>query len=380
MKPRSKPTLWPTRSASPANVEELLGRVLGRRGALDVLVGDAVDLVADDRAARVDEGRPLVGDLAALDLDGADLDEIGHLGVAAGRLDVDDDELALAPRPRRRSRGPTRCRARCTGCAWPCRRASWSSSWRSMIGWSERWPNRIASAMTSSVRSLAPASTIMIASRVPETIRSSSESSSWRSVGLTTNSSSMRPIADGRDRAEERDLADREGRRRGDRAEDVGVVLLVGREDRDDALDVVLVALGEQRPDRPVREAGGEDGRLGRARLALDEAAGDLAGRVHPLLEVDGEREEVEPGSGLGAVGGAQDERVAVADRDRTASEACDLAGLDGQRATTELRLESVRHGVKDLLSRGEERADGLGNRERLAPDTTRPRIPRGPR
>ena len=95
--------------------------------------------------------------------------------------------------------------------------------------------------------------------------------------------------------------------------------------------------------------------RLGRPRLALDEAAGDLPGRVHPLLEIDGEREEVESRSGLRAVGGAQDERVAITDRDRTASEASDLAGLDGQRATTELRLECLRHGVKDLLPRVKE-------------------------
>ena len=62
-----------------------------------------------------------------------------------------------------------------------------------MSGASERWPNMIASAMTDSGRILAPASTIMIASRVPETTRSSSDSASWLVVGLTTNSPSMRP-------------------------------------------------------------------------------------------------------------------------------------------------------------------------------------------
>ncbi len=51
----------------------------------------------------------------------------------------------------------------------------------------------IASAMTSSGRIFTPASTIMIASRVPETTRSSSESASWLVVGLRTNSPSMRP-------------------------------------------------------------------------------------------------------------------------------------------------------------------------------------------
>ena len=151
--------------------------------------------------------------------------------------------------------------------------------------------------------------------------------------------------ADRRDRAVERDLADRQRRRCGDRADDVGEVLLVGREDRDDELDVVLVALGEERPDRPVRLAGGQDRVLRGARLALDEAARDLARGVHPLLEVDRQREEIEAGAGLGAVGGAEHHGVAVADGDGAAGEPCELAGFDGQRATTELRLECLRHG-----------------------------------
>jgi hypothetical protein len=158
---------------------------------------------------------------------------------------------------------------------------------------------------------------------------------------------------DRRDRAEERDLADRQGGRRGDGPEHVGVVLLVGREDRDDELDVVLVALGEERPDRPVRQAGGEDRGLRRARLALDEAARDLARGVHPLLEVDGEREEVEAGPRLGSVRGPQDHRVAVADGHGAAGQAGELAGLDGQRLTAKLRLERLRHGDVFLLGRG---------------------------
>ena len=121
MKPRSKPTEWPTIFASPTNVERLAGGLGGLRGLLDVRVLDAVHLVADDRPARVDEGRPAVGDLAALDLDRGDLDEIGHLRVGAGRLDVDDDELVAGVDARRRSRGPSRCRPRGTACSWSCR-------------------------------------------------------------------------------------------------------------------------------------------------------------------------------------------------------------------------------------------------------------------
>ena len=45
---------------------------------------------------------------------------------------------------------------------------------------------------------------------------------------------------------------------------------------------------------RAVDHAGGEGGLLGRARLTLDEAAGELARGVHALFEVDREREEVQ--------------------------------------------------------------------------------------
>ena len=72
--------------------------------------------------------------------------------------------------------------------------ASWSWSWRSISGCSARCPNSMASAMTDSGRILAPASTIMIASRVPETIRSRSDSASSGMVGLITNSPPIRPI------------------------------------------------------------------------------------------------------------------------------------------------------------------------------------------
>ncbi len=56
--------------------------------------------------------------------------------------------------------------------------SSRSFSCSSTSGSSERCPNRMASAMTSSGRILTPASTIMIASRVPETTRSSCDSAS----------------------------------------------------------------------------------------------------------------------------------------------------------------------------------------------------------
>ena len=95
------------------------------------------------------------------------------------------------------------------------------------------------------------------------------------------------------DRAHERHA--RQGQRGGggDHADDVGVVLHVVGEHGDDDLDLVLEALDEQRPDRAVDQARGQHLLLGRPRLALEEAAGDLAGGVGLLLVVDGQREEV---------------------------------------------------------------------------------------
>ena len=101
--------------------------------------------------------------------------------------------------------------------------------------------------MTDSGRILAPASTIITASRVPATTRSSSLSASWLLVGLVTNSPLDAADADRADGAHERDLADAERRRGAVEGQDVGIVLLVGREDRQDDLDVVVVALREER-------------------------------------------------------------------------------------------------------------------------------------
>ncbi len=60
----SKPTLWPTRSASPAHLRKSATACVDRGRLLDVLLGDAVELLADDRSPGLDEGRPAILDLA----------------------------------------------------------------------------------------------------------------------------------------------------------------------------------------------------------------------------------------------------------------------------------------------------------------------------
>ena len=120
-----------------------------------------------------------------------------------------------------------------------------------------------ASTTTSSVTSLAPASTITMASAVPVTTRSRSDSF-WVSsrVGLMTSSPSMRPTRTDpmgpskgislRVSAAEAPML----------ASDVVGVLEVDREHGRHDVDLVHEALGEQRPDRPVDLASGQDGLL----------------------------------------------------------------------------------------------------------------------
>jgi hypothetical protein len=69
----------------------------------------------------------------------------------------------------------------------------------------------------------------------------------------------------------------------------------VGQHGHDD-LGVVLVAVGEQRSDRAVDQAGDKRLLLRRAAFPLEIAAGDTASGVGALLVVDRERNEVEPG------------------------------------------------------------------------------------
>ncbi len=335
--------------ASPTKARAFL-RGLGRaRRALDVLVGDAVHLVAEDRAARVHEGRPAVGDLATLHAHRGDLDEVGHLGVRPGGLHVDDDELraGLGLRDEVENRlGPGVEEREALGLADGLLQLQLQVDERleRAVGEEDRLGHHV---LGEDLRAGLDHHD-RVARTGDDQVELAVLELRHRRVDdeLTVDAAE----ADCRDRSLERDLADRQRGRCGDRAEDVGVVLLVGGEDRDDALDVVLVPLREERPDRAVGQAAGEDGGLGRARLALDEAARDLAGRVHPLLEVDREREEIEAGARIRAVGGAEHDGVTVAHGDGATGEPGHAAGLDGQRATTELDGKGMRHEL--LLAR----------------------------
>src|SRR6185503_6600807 len=97
-----------------------------------------------------------------------------------------------------------------------------------------------------------------------------------------------------------------------------------------DDLHLVREALRPERPDRAVDHARGEDCLLSRAPLALEEAAGDLPGRIHPFLDVYREREEVRTFARLRPpLRGREDHRVAGADDYRPVGLLGELPGLE---------------------------------------------------
>jgi len=94
---------------------------------------------------------------------------------------------------------------------------------------------------------------------------------------------------------------------------------------------LVHVALEEQRPDGTVDLARREGSLVAGPRLALDEAAGDLAGGVVPLLDVDREGEEILSLASRGASRSRdEDHRVAAAHEYRAVGLLGQAAGLEG--------------------------------------------------
>ena len=84
-----------------------------------------------------------------------------------------------------------------------------------------------------------------------------------------------------------------QGGRSAGHGEDVGIVFLISGEHRGQHLHVLHEALGEERTDGAVDEAGNQGFVLrGAADFAAEEAAGDAAGRVHALGVFDGQGEE----------------------------------------------------------------------------------------
>jgi hypothetical protein len=127
-----------------------------------------------------------------------------------------------------------------------------------------------------------------------------------------------------------RDVGKAQGRGSSHHRGHVRRVHLVRGQGGGDDLHVVAEPLGEQGPDGPVHEAGGQDGLLPRPALPLEKAARDLPRGVQALLEVAGEGEEVNSLARLvRARGGHQHHGVAVPDGHRGVGLLGQLTGLD---------------------------------------------------
>ena len=150
--------------------------------------------------------------------------------------------------------------------------------------------------------------------------------------------------AGGADRAHERGARQRQRRRGGDQRDDVGIVLQVVRQRRHDHLGLVAPAVGEQRPDRAVDQAGDQRLLFGRAAFALEIAAGNAAGGVELFLVVDGQRQEVDAllAAVLAATDGREHLGFAVGGDDGAVGLARDLAGLEDELAPAPVEFHAM--------------------------------------
>ena len=143
------------------------------------------------------------------------------------------------------------------------------------------------------------------------------------------------------DRAVPRDIGDGDRDRGTDHRGDLGSAVGIHGHHGGDDTDVVAHILGEQRTDRAVDDAGGQDRLLAGSALTAHIAAGDLTHGIELLFIVHGQREEVDAvprlcGSGRRYV----DDGLAVAYQTRAVGELGHFAGLNDQRSARELGLE----------------------------------------
>ena len=143
------------------------------------------------------------------------------------------------------------------------------------------------------------------------------------------------------DRRRERDVGDLERGRRAVHRQHVVGDDLVDRERYADELRLAAPALREERPQRTVDHARDQRRLLAGAALALEERAGDLARGVHPLLDVDRQREEVDVTQVACGRGGEHD-GVARADDHGAGGLLGHPAGLEGDLGAADLDGDPV--------------------------------------
>src|SRR5205085_8514782 len=150
------------------------------------------------------------------------------------------------------------------------------------------------------------------------------------------------PDANARDGVREGYVREVEGERRARYRQHVGVVLVVGRDDRGDDLRLVAIAFGEERAAGTVYHTRGQDFLLAGASLAPEVVAGYASGRVVVLAVLDREREEINAFARRArADRGDEEHRVAVSHDARAVRLLRDPADLDRQLALAQFYLLS---------------------------------------
>ena len=143
------------------------------------------------------------------------------------------------------------------------------------------------------------------------------------------------------DRPLERGAGKRQRGGRGHHCQDVGIVLHVVRQYGDDDLGLVAPAVGEQRTDRAVDQAGNQRLFFGRSAFALEVAAGNTARGVGLLLIVDGERKEIDAlARRLRGDDGGEHDGLAVGGDHGAVGLAGDLAGFEFERTPAPVDLD----------------------------------------
>ncbi len=142
----------------------------------------------------------------------------------------------------------------------------------------------------------------------------------------------------------------------GNDRQDVRIVLEIVLHNGDDDLGVVLVAVGEERTDRAIDQAGNQRFLFARTTFTLEVATRDLAGGVGLFLVVDGQRKEIETGLGLlGRNDGGQNHGLAISRQHGAISLARDLAGLEDERtaAPFDFHFVLLEHILSFICGRG---------------------------
>ncbi len=215
----------------------------------------------------------------------------------------------------------------------------------SITGWKWRWPNITAPSMTSSVQ--------LLGFRFDH--QHGVGGAGDDEVELALRHLVERRVehvfvvdeadARGADRAHEGRARQRQRGGGGDHREDVGIVLEIVRQSGDDHLRLAAPAIGEQRTDRAVDQAGDQRLLFGRTAFALEVAAGNAAGGVIFFLVVDGQRQEVDAFARLlGGDDGGQHGGLAVGGEHGAVGLTRDLAGFEGERCGHPNRVPRDEH------------------------------------